>query len=504
MANIISNAPRCSNQLISVGDAISKLPAFNAIYEAGKDGSINHSGCNPNEAAAWRKQVYDQVLNCSGRPTELDFFEKAFNSAGKTNRLEATDLYIKYNCDFDYNIYAQAASVGSAPGAATTFTILRALHAGNGKYTNASVGGEIYIYEDAQWARIMSIDATVDYAHTVTVLPLNKDYTVNIRAGKKILFQPVRFVDGYSCASPSSTWMTPGYINRISPIQLRDDWEQPIDLSKGYQDILQFAILFDNEGRQIEGWLPYEQIRARERFKMAKNEKFFMGQRTDNPALIGTGLTLTTDKYAGFDGYLSTMRFGGGTVKDYRSELGPSLEADFLPIIKTQNALKRSKEFMVLNGFDFMLGLVRNNGEVFKQAAGQNNLNVFKQMGADMDVIQKLDIKQYSYMNYRFSFKDMDALSDTRSIGNYDMPYLGMFMPLDGVRNSSGQNVNAIEFFMPHGMGETGTYSESPIIDHRFYPDSCMKWSGWVMETLMMAIHCPQLHILMRGVVPCA
>ena len=72
---VISNAPRCSNQLVSVGDAIAKLPAFNAIYEAGRDtSSVNGTGCSENESAAWRKQVYDEVLNCSGTPTELDFF----------------------------------------------------------------------------------------------------------------------------------------------------------------------------------------------------------------------------------------------------------------------------------------------------------------------------------------------------------------------------------------------------------------------------------------------
>ena len=502
---VISNAPRCSNQLVSVGDAIAKLPAFNAIYEAGRDtSSVNGTGCSENESAAWRKQVYDEVLNCSGTPTELDFFEKAFASGGKTKQLTATDLYIKYNCDFDYNIYAAAAAVGGAPGAATNFTILRSLHAGGGKYTNASVGGLLYIYEDSQWVRISAVDDTTDYAHIVTVIPLEGTYTVNIRAQKKMLFQPVRFVDGYSCAVPSSTWMTHGYINKVSPIQLRDDWEQPIDLSKGYQDQLQFGILFDNNGVEIDGWLPYEQTRARERFKYAKNLAFFMGQRTTNAALIGTGLTLENEKYAGFDGYLTTMKFGGGTVYDYRTELGFSLEADFLPIIKRQEALKRSKNFMVMHGFDFMLGLTRNNAEVFKNSAGQNNLNVFKQMGADMDVINKLDIKQYSFMNYTFNFKEMSALSDTRSIGNYDMPYMGMAMPLEGVRNSSGQQVNPIEFFSPHGMDASGTYQESPIIDHRFYPQSCMKWSGWIMETLMMAIHCPQLHILLRGKLPCA
>lgn len=502
MAVLSSNPRACSNKFTSVGDAISQLPAFNAIFEASRtQSSINN--CDPNRAAEWCKAVYEDVLQCSGTPTELDFFEKAFASGGKTKQIDATDLYIKYNCDVDYNIMAQAAAVGAAPGAATNFTVLRSLHSGDGNYSNVSVGGELYIYEDDQWVRVTAVNDTVPYAHVVTVVPKNGAYTVNIRKGKKMMFQPVQFVDGYSCPNPHTTWMTPGYINKISPMRLRKDWEQPMDLTKGYQDKLQFGILFDHEGKEVDGWLPYQQIKAREEFKFAKNLIFFLGQRVTNTALVGSGLTLENDKYAGFDGYLPTMKYGGGTVYNYSTTNGVSLEADFFPIIKRQDSLKRSKDFMILAGFDFLHGMNRNNAEVFKASAGQNNLSVFQQLGADMSVIKKLDITQYSYMGYNFNFKQMDALSDTRSIGNHNMPFLGMAMPLTGVRNSAGKAVSPIEFFQPHGT-ESGTYWESPIRDHRLLSDGCEKWSGSLTETLMMGIHCPQLHILFNGTLPCA
>lgn len=499
---VLSSTPRCSNKFTSVGDAISQLPAFNAIYESSAN-SCTMNNCDPNRAAEWAKAVYDEVLNCSGTPTELDFFEKAFASGGRTKQIDATDLYIKYNCDVDYNQYAAAEAIGAGPGVATNFTILRSGHSGDGKYTNIHVGGELYIYEDHRWVVVTAVNTTVDYAHVATVVPKDANYTVHIRKGKKMLFQTVRFIDGYSCSVPTTTWMTPGYIKKVSPMRLRKDWEQPMDLTRGYKDRLQFGILFDNEGREVEGWLPYQSIKAREEFKYAKNLMCFLGERVTNSALVGTGLTLENDKYAGYDGYLPTMRYGGGTVYDYNTSVGLSLEADFMPVIKRQDSLKRSKDFMVLYGFDFMTGLVRNNGETFKASAGQNNLSVFKQMGADLDVIQKLKIEQYSYMGYTFNFKAMDALSDTRSIGNYDMPYLGMAMPLSGVRDSSGNAVNAIEFFQPHGT-ESGTYWESGVRDHRYLQDGCEKWSGSITETMMMAVHCPQLHILFNGVVPCA
>lgn len=503
--SVLSNSPRCTNNLVTVGDALSKLTAFNAIYESGKDGgSVNNANCSPNEKAAWRNAVREGVVNCAGVPTELDFFERAFNAGGKTERVDATDLYIKSNCDIDFNIFAAAQATGSAPGAATNFTVYRANYGGNGAYSNVAVNGSIYIYEDRQWVRVTAVDKTVAYAHVVTVVPWDGDYTVNIRKGKQMMFTPVRFADGLSCAAPSSTWMTPGYIQKVSPLILRKDWEQPIDLSRGYQDVLQFAIMFNHEGLEVDGWIPYEQQKAREEFKFAKNMMFFMGTKITNSALIGTGLTLANNKYTGFDGYLPTMRYGGGTVYDYDTANGFSLDADLLPIILRQDSLKKSKNFLTLYGLNFMAALTRNNADIFKNSAGQNNLNVFKQMGMSQGDIEKLEIDSYKFLGYNFNFKRMDALTDKRSIGNFDMPYTAMMIPLDKMPDSKGKMTPAMEFYTPYGMGASGSYFENGVIDHRYLSDACDKWSGYVEETLMMAIHCPQNHILLNGVPPCA
>lgn len=501
--SVLSRNPRCGTKIVTVGDALDKLRAFSAIYESGKAGSVNNCDLDDNQKAYWRNQVYDAVINCGGEPTEFDFFEKVYGGT-KTKRLEATDLYIDYRCDKDYNIMAAGAVQGNTPGGAATFQLIRANHSADGKYSNASVGGQIYIYEDRRWVRVTAVTKTTNFAHTVTVQPLDGDYTVNIRAGKKMMFNPTRFVDGLSCSAPVSTWETPGYVKKVSPIDLRLSWEQPMDLSAGYQDILQFAIMFDDNGQQVDGWIPYSRMDCARNFKFAKNMYWMMGERVTNSAFIGTGLVLNNGKYSGFDGYLTTMRFGGGNVREYDPVVGINLEADFLPVIKRQDSLKKCKNFLIEHGLDFMEALVRNMGNIFKDSAGQINLNVFKQLGANMDIVQKLELQHYSFLGFNFEFNRMSALTDSRSIGNYDMPYLGMMMPLDMQKDSKGNSVPAIEFFEPYGTGEVGPYTEIGPIDHRYLTDMCNKWSGYIEEKVMATTHCPQNHYLFSGVVPCA
>jgi len=500
---MLSRQPQCGNKFVSVGTAIEKLPAFNAIYEYGKNGSVNNCPYDDNFKAQWRNAVRDGVINCQYKPVDLRFFESAYG--GYTpKRIDAANLYIKSMCDFDYNIISADAVQGVTPGGSATFTLAKSMHSQDGNYANISAGGSIYIYEDRQWVQVTSVNDTTPYAHQATVTPLNEEYTVNIRKGKKMMFSPVNQVGAYSCSVPHSTWQTPGYIKKISPAHFRKGWEQPIDLSRGYADVLQWAIIFDHEGRQMDAWVPYEQQKAREEIQYRKNLWCFLGQRMTNPALIGTGLTLDTTKYEGFDGLLPTLRYGGGFVYDYDPNIGFSVDADFMNIINRQDSLKKARSFTGMYGLQFMSSLVRNTQGMLKDVTGQINLDSYKQFGADMDQFKKLEVRSYQFLNYRFDFKLFDALTDARSIGNYDMPFLAIMMPNEGNVDSMGNAVAPIEFYMPEGMGESMAYYESPVLDHRTMPDHCDKWSGYVEDFVMMNINCPQNHILIQGVNPCA
>lgn len=490
---MIYSKPQCATGTFTVGTALEKLTAFNAVYEAGKNGSVaNNCQFSENEKAAWRNAIREGVILCGGEPSELDFFEKM--NGAKTNAMEidATDLYIKYKCDRDYNIYSVESVVGASPGGSRTFTLLKSNHSMNGKYSNVAVNGNIYVYEDRQWLQITAVDTTVDFAHVVTVVPNSKDYTVKINAGKKMMFSPVRFIDGYSCPAPSSTWESPGFIKKVSPFRIRKDWETPYELNRPYQDILQWAVAFDHQGNEIDQWTTADALSAHEEMMSMRNLIFFLGQKKDNPALVGTA---QQTKYSGFDGYLPSLRYGGGVLYDIDPGVGFDLDSDFQAIIQHQDATKRTKEFFGMHGINFGFGMTRNFNQNVKNYSGACTFDTFKRMGATQEDIVRMGVQSMKWNNYTLHWKEISAWSDTRYIGNYDFPNMAILQPGNGLRDSKNRAVPAIEFYSPTG-GETMMES---IVDH-WKTDQCEKLSGSIIEELMMATHCPSQHILINPI----
>lgn len=496
-----TNSPQCGTTIATVGDAFDKMKAFNALH-AVKLADQNPNLCegDANMTANWRKLVYEGVINCGGEPMELDFFEKLFG--GPTKEIDASTYYHKYQCDVDMNIYAQASATGSGPGAAAVFQVLKANHTGQGQYSYPALGYSLYIYEDQQWVKVTGVNKDTPYAHQVTVVPYKKNYTVNIRKNRKIMVQPVQLVSGISCPTPSSSVSSPGYIKKVTRARIRKDWELPIDLMRGYEEVLQFGILFDPiTGLEVDCWEAYEKTNARRDMKWAKNLMFFLGQSIDNPALLGTETGKVTADYSGFEGYIPTMLHGGGTVIDIDPAVGFDLDADFEPLMLRNDSYKRTSEYVVLHAKPFKLSFMRNAEGKFKNGAGSCTFETFKRTGAEGEAVRKLGVTSYEWANFSLHLKEVSALSDTRGIGNYNFPHMAHFIPGNGLRDSKGKEVPAIEFFNPKGCGASGTFEEWDR-DRRVI-DGCDILAGWMGESLMSAIHCPNQHILINPVFSC-
>lgn len=493
--------PRHATKIQNVGDAIGQLAAFNAQKEAGykHGGSSIDNSCEYDDEfkASWRKAVYDGVINTGGEPTEIDFFERAMGTNGtRTTSVEASELFIKYRGSKDYNIVSNNSVDAAGPGQPATFTLLKSLHSYNGKYSNVAVGGQLYLHESNRTVVVTAVDTTTDYAHQITVVPRSKYYTVAIVKGKKMLFNPVRMVNGMSCSIPNSTWETPGYVQSVKPYRLRKDWETPLDLMRPFEEVMQFALTFDNEGNEIDSFEMYDTTSAREEFRYMRNIQFFLGEPTDNPLLVNQGVNLN-QKYSGFMGYLPTLQYAGGTVYDIEASEGFDLDTDFQAVIIHQDAQKKSKEFMVIHGLQFWLSMHRRSQETFANATGACTFETFKRTGAKQEDIEKLGIQSYRFANRTLHFHEVEAFTDRRALGNGIFPHLGIMMPTTGIRTSKGRDVPPVEFFNP-----SGPYSsyEEIFRDHRHLENGCEKLSGTLTETIMMAVHAPENHILLNPI----
>jgi hypothetical protein len=493
--SVFESKPHSGRKLASLSEALDQLTAFNALY-AVHQADANPDLCgNPDDTAMWRKLVHDGVINCGGEPMELDFFEKIFG--GKTEAIDAKKLYFRYNADYDMNIFAQENAKAATVGGPCTFLLHKSLHSADGAYSYPVEGYSIYIYQDKQWARISAMDKGTAFAHTVTVKPYKKNYQINIRKDSKIMVMPVQLVGGLSSPADASSWQTLGYSIHVRPFRIRKDWETPIDLMRGYEEVLQWAVMFDENGKEVDTWETFNKTNARRDMKWAKNLLFFMGQEIDNPDLLGNTTGKVTIDYSGFDGYVPTMFHGGGQLIDVDPGVGFDFEANFEPVMIRNDSQKLTTEYLVMDALPFRMALNRNANKKFKES-GNTNFETFKRGGANglnQEEIKKMGVQSYTYDSFSLHFKRVSALSDTRGIGNHDFPHMGMFIPGNGLRDSKGKEVPAFQFFVPSGKNGATSMLEEVNVDER-KTVRIDKLSGYLAETIMAVTHCPHQHML--------
>lgn len=491
---VFDTNPMSGRQFANIGEALDGLKAFNALYavkQCDKDTSL----CgNPDDTAMWRKLIWDGVINAGGEPMEIDFFEKIFG--GRTTPIDAKKIYFRYNTDMDMNVIAADGVTGTGAGDPATFLLSKVNHSGGGKFSPVAENWSLYIYEDDQWVTISDVDKSTNYGHLVEVTPVNKDYTVNIRRGKKMMVLPVRFVGGVSVSQPAANFQSLGYTTHINPFRIRTDWELPIDINRGYEEILQWAVTFDENGQEVDAWEPYLKTDRRRAMKWAKNLIFFIGQKITNEALIVDDFNdynITSD-YSGFDGYLSSLKHGGATQIDFNVGTGFDFEADLDPVILRNDALKRTNEFIMLHPKAVYMGITRNFYEKAKNNAGSCTFETFKRMGGTAEDIQKLGVRSWSWANFSVHMKEISALSDTRGLGNYKFPYQPYFIPGNGLRDSKGREVPAIQFFVHQGQSASGMLEEFDV-DLRKTESQKDALKGYLAESVMMVCHCMHQHM---------
>lgn len=490
----------CSRQFNSVIEVQEELKQFKLQYELNPNiSSVNNCG-NADKAANWRRYVREAVVNCAGTPVELDFFEKMWG--GKTEQIPTTKMTFKQNCDVDRNIVSAETKTAPGPGQPLTFKLAKASHSVEGTSSFAVKGFEIW---NPEIKHIMVIgvdpDRTVKFNHQVTVWPKKKSVTLSVTAGKKMLVSPAKQVGGYTCNDNYvTTHTTPGFFYDLTMGRWRVQWKHSLELNKGFKDQLVFGTMFDNNGKEIDGWEYYKKIKAMEDLKYAMNIAFFLGEKVDNPQIILENMNDNSD-FPGFDGYYQQVKNAGGIRYPYDPQYGIDPYADFASILLRQDSLKRVTEFVLLHSLPFKIPFDRNFSKVVASEPGNLTFDTFKRMtdGDSMDqAVKRMGVSSMHLWNFSVHLKKFDALNDSRSIGNGDMPYIAFMMPSTGLKDSNGRDVPPIEFFEPTGYGASGIGGqfEEHEYDARKERSGCEEVGGWMSRTVGMVTHCLQDHII--------
>lgn len=127
------------------------------------------------------------------------------NAKLKQKYSQLQDRLCKLELWADFNVHARKNMVGDSiysansvvaleAGYVCKFTLHRSSHNDAGKY-GVGLGDLLYIYEDNEWVQVCGVDKAVDYAHVITVVPLNTAYRICIRSKNKMLYNPVMRVN---------------------------------------------------------------------------------------------------------------------------------------------------------------------------------------------------------------------------------------------------------------------------------------------------------------------
>ena len=218
---------------------------------------------------------------------------------------------------------------------------------------------------------------------------------------------------------------------------------------------------------------------------MSENAYFFIGQQVLNPSLK---VNAVTNKYFGFDGFTTTMFYGGGNIQTYTPTYGWDLDVDYNQIRYKNDALKLSKEMLMINSLKFNDGMQRRSQDMFKNNSGSCTFDTFKRMGGDMADIQRLGVDSYKWGSTSIHTKIADSFSDSRYLGVGYFPNAAFVLPGDGQTDSNGRAVPPVEYFMPKGRRLSGMWTENWIDGKKQYnmPDV---FQGNIEHQIMMAVH---------------
>lgn len=493
----ISKTPQFQTKIATVRGVLD-LAAFNAMEEANVTSSSSQYCNNAALGTAFIKNVVREI-KAGGKPIELDFFMDAFGYTPRS--VESKEIYNRYMTDLDYNVVAANDAVGASAGAETYFQLLRAQHSGDGTKSYPTIGYLLIDKDNNIVYSISDVDTTIPYAHRVAVIPWSGSVTVNIKQGVKYFVSPARPVPGYSEPSPTNDIQTIGYVQKLNPFRFRKDWRVTLDLERGYKDIFRFQVKFDKTGKPVDSWEAYEAVTSRESLRVNMNAVCMFGSPITNPLLLsGADVVVDDGIHTGFYGLIPTLQ-SSAQIIDFAPSVGFDLKSDLEPFILYQDSLKRCNRFMVKHGKAFKAGLIDSTNKMIKQD-GQTlyNFDMYKRMG---ETITKYGINSYYHegLGFYLDFMEWSPMSDSRFIGTEKLNNMGIFLAADGtVDLKTGAPVAPVEFFQ-YSDTETGGYIESVINEFKVTGKEAV--SGNHAQSIMMAVHSPEMHLIANPILNC-
>lgn len=437
---------------------------------------------------AYRKELSNYILNCGEGPGSFSNIMKLHPAKKVT--VKAKEYYQRHMNQVNINVFA-AVTVSGAANATATLTINAKSHLNGG---TASLLNQGYTLVNQRNGQVYQIEGTpskaVAYAHSATVRAYNNE-GVDIKIGDPIAVFAVRLIGDVACSTlPSITLRDMGYTSYTTPLRFETSWcmEHGVEIQN---EVYQLELM-DNKGRSFKTWDPVVRSDKRREMEIARTLYFFFGTKITNPNITAQG------NFKGWNGYLYSMKYGGG---NYHAIPMSGITVKEFDMIETQAVPFGIKEFTWYLPHEQRNNLETNLNVLFANAAGSCSFETFRRAGGtDAErsggLVTQLGVTSLKRNGITHHFMTADWATETNGLGNGILKDAIFVIPSVGSKDIKGNEVSTfeeLEFDSSLGMNHY-RYEETYDDLSKRGPDFCEKSMGVIRDTMWLKINCLTNH----------
>lgn len=437
---------------------------------------------------AYHKELSDYILNCGEGPGSFSNIMKLHPAKKVT--VKAKQFYQRFMNEVNINVYA-AAVVSSSLGGVGTLTINAKSHLNSGSASILANGHTLVNQRNGQVYQIEGTpNKTVTYAHTAVIRSFANE-VIDIRVGDPLAVFAVRLIGDVACSTlPTNTWRDMGYASFTTPLRFEASWcmEHGIEIQN---EVYQLDLM-DNNGKTFRTIDPVVRSDKRREVEIARTLFFFFGHSITNPNITTQG------NFKGWNGYLYTIRYGGGNYQPIPMTGIGIIQLDQVETLAVKYGIK---EFTWYFPHEQRNNAENNLNALFANAAGNCSFETFRRSGAPdkeraATMVTQLGVRSFMRNGITHHFMTADWANETNGLGNGILKDAIFAIPSVGSKDIRGREVPTFEELeFDENLGRHHYRYEETLDDmSKRAPDFCEKTMGVIRDTMWLKINCLQNH----------
>lgn len=435
---------------------------------------------------AYRKELSKYVLNCGEGPGSFSNIMRLHPATPV--KVRAKEFYQRHMSEVNFTIYAANTVTGAVAGT-VTLIVASASHLNAGKSSFVSEGYSLVNQRNGQLYSIVGTPSkAVDYGHSAVIRSYANE-AVDLRKGDPLGVFAARLIGDVACSTtPSISLRDMGYATKTTPIRFEASWclEQGVEMKN---EVYQLSMM-DNEGKEYSTWDPVVRSDKRREMEIARTLYFFFGTKITNPNITVTG------DFKGWNGYLYSMRYGGG---NYVPIPMSGITKVHIDMIEKQAVKFGITEFTWYLPWEQRNNLNGNLAALFANASGSCTFETFKRSGEMDDMngtaVTYKGVKSMNFTGITHHFMTADWAQETNGLGNGILKDAIFVIPSVGSKDDKGNPVPTFESLELEGPGsENYRYYETYDNLRKYGPDFCEKSQGVIRDVMWIKINCLTNH----------